>query len=416
MGRDSVNHLKEQRGVIVIVVALLIVVFIGAAALAIDVGHLFLVRNELQNSADAGCLAGARFLYGDDGMSVNENANQIAYQAAIANKSERVPVDVHWSGGNTGDVERGHWSFATRTFTPNESTQPVNLWDVSPEALDANPNFINAIRVMARRQDTPVTSFFAGVFGYEHFSLSTEAIAYIGFAGTLTPGEGDQPMVVCKESLLTNGQYTCSSGRMMSMGEQVPGQETGGWSDFTQDNPCFNGVNFRTMRSLVCGGGNPDPILLNQRVATDGGDIPGIFELVSACWVSATGKLDPWTLTLPVIECPGNTMDRCARFVGAVTVNIVWITGAEDDPTFSDAPWVMENPRTGATWFSSDSNGQARWDSFVQNFNLQNVDGSPTPYIKKSIYFLPGCNDHKPAGRTGGENFGILAKIPVLAR
>jgi uncharacterized membrane protein len=159
MGRDSVNHLKEQRGVIVIVVALLIVVFIGAAALAIDVGHLFLVRNELQNSADAGCLAGARFLYGDDGMSVNENANQIAYQAATANKSERVPVDVHWSGGNTGDVERGHWSFATRTFTPNESTQPVPLWDVSPEALDANPNFINAIRVMARRQDTPVTSF-----------------------------------------------------------------------------------------------------------------------------------------------------------------------------------------------------------------------------------------------------------------
>jgi hypothetical protein len=416
MGRDSVNHLKEQRGVIVIVVALLIVVFIGAAALAIDVGHLFLVRNELQNSADAGCLAGARFLYGDDGMSVNENANQIAYQAATANKSERVPVDVHWSGGNTGDVERGHWSFATRTFTPNESTQPVPLWDVSPEALDANPNFINAIRVMARRQDTPVTSFFAGIFGYEHFSLSTEAIAYIGFAGTLTPGEGDQPMAICKESLLTNGQFTCSSGRMMSMGEQVPGQETGGWSDFTQDNPCFNGVNFRTMRSLVCGGGNPDPILLNQRVATDGGDIAGIFELVTACWVSATGRLDPWTLTLPVIECPGNTMDRCARFVGAVTVNIVWITGAEDDPTFSDAPWVMENPRTGATWFSSDSDGQARWDSFVQNFNLQNVDGSPTPYGKKSIFFLPDCNDHKPAGRTGGENFGILAKIPVLAR
>ena len=69
MDRDSFDLFKEQRGVIVIVVALLILVFVGAAALAIDVGHLFLVRNELQNSADAGCLAGARFLYGDDGMS-----------------------------------------------------------------------------------------------------------------------------------------------------------------------------------------------------------------------------------------------------------------------------------------------------------------------------------------------------------
>ena len=411
MGRDSFNHRREQRGVIVIVVALLVVVFIGAAALAIDVGHLFLVRNELQNSADAGCLAGARFLYGDDGMSVNENANQIAYQAAIANKSERVPVDVHWSGGNTGDVERGHWCFATRTFTPNESTQPVNLWDVSPEALDANPNFINAIRVKTRRQDTPAASFFAGIFGYENFSLSTEAIAYIGFAGTLTPGEGDQPMAICKESLLTNGQYTCSIGRMINIGEQVAGQETGGWSDFSQDNPCLNGTNAQTVGSLVCGDGNPDPIILNQLIATSGGDIPVAFDLLRSCWVSATGRLDPWTLTLPVIECPGNTLDRCARVVGAVTINIVWITGAEDDPTYSDAPWVMEDPRDQTTWSSNDPDGQVRWNSFVQNFNL-----SPDLYSSRSVYFLPDCNDHKPTGRTGGENFGILAKIPVLAR
>ena len=137
----QLNLFREQRGVIAIVVALLFLGLIGVAALAIDVVHLFLVRNELQNAADAGSLAGARFLYQDDGMSVNENANQIAYQAAVANGSEGSPVDVNWSGGNSGDVERGHWSFATRTFTPNESLQPAPLWDVTLRRIGCECRF-----------------------------------------------------------------------------------------------------------------------------------------------------------------------------------------------------------------------------------------------------------------------------------
>ena len=30
------------------------------------------------------------------------------------------------------------------------------------------------------------------------------------------------------------------------------------------------------------------------------------------------------------------------------------------------------------------------------------------------MYYLPDCTPHEPTGTTGGENFGILAKIPVL--
>jgi uncharacterized protein (DUF1684 family) len=35
-------------------------------------------------------------------------------------------------------------------------------------------------------------------------------------------------------------------------------------------------------------------------------------------------------------------------------------------------------------------------------------------YQQKTIFFLPTCEDHIPQGVTGGENFGILAEIPVL--
>jgi hypothetical protein len=416
MALDFFKPLEEQRGVTVIVVALLILVFIGVAALAIDLGHLFIVRNELQNAADAGCLAGARFLYYEDGTAINENANQIAHDAAIANKSDRNPVEVVWSGGNEGDVERGHWSFATKTFIPNPSVQPPDLGEMSNEDLDNDLNFINAIKVKTRRQDTPSSSFFARIFGYENFSLSKEAIAYIGFAGTLAPGEADQPIAVCKESLLTNDQYTCSTGRMITNHEVVAGLESGGWTDFNQDSPCLTGTNSETVRSLICGGGNPEPIILGQPIAVYGGYIQNAHGMLRNCWQMLTGETQPWTLTLPVIECPENNVNSCETMVGAVTVNIVWVTPWEDDPSYIFAPWQMVNPRTGTTWSSNDPDGQVRWNSFVQDFNLKRVDGNPVPYQRRGVYFLPDCNTHQPRGRTGGENFGILAKIPVLTR
>ena len=406
MNLDLFNPFREERGVILIMVALLILVFIGVAALAIDIGHLFVVRNELQNAADAGCLAGARFLYDEDG-TVNGGANQIAYQAAHANKSEKAFVDVHWSVGNEGDVERGHWSFAAKTFTPNPFTELANLGGMSNEDLDNDTNFINAIRVKTRRQDTPAASFFARIFGYENFSLSTEAIAYIGFAGTLAPGEASQPIAICKEALLVDDKYTCVIGRRVSLGWESE-REIGGWTDFSQDDPCTTGTNTSTVTSLVCNGGNPDPIILNQLIATNPNHISSALNELIKCWGART---QPWPLTLPVIECENN-LDRCARVVGAVVVKILWITGETDDPSddpCSEAPWAM------GSWSSNNPNGCERWNSFVQYFNLQ-LDGSPAPYQKKAIYFLPDCNYHKPKGRTGGENFGIMAKIPVLAK
>ena len=40
-------------------VALIMVVLIGFIGMAVDVGHFYVVKSELQNAADAGALAGA---------------------------------------------------------------------------------------------------------------------------------------------------------------------------------------------------------------------------------------------------------------------------------------------------------------------------------------------------------------------
>ena len=49
--------LRDQRGASAVLIALLLVVLLGIAALAIDLGYLYVTRYELQNVADSAALA-----------------------------------------------------------------------------------------------------------------------------------------------------------------------------------------------------------------------------------------------------------------------------------------------------------------------------------------------------------------------
>ena len=87
--QDSIDN---QNGSFAIMTGILIFIFIGMAALAIDIGHIAVVKNELQNAADAGALAGANVLYIDEGKTINPNANQVGRDAAIKNRSQKIPA------------------------------------------------------------------------------------------------------------------------------------------------------------------------------------------------------------------------------------------------------------------------------------------------------------------------------------
>jgi Flp pilus assembly protein TadG len=416
-GLGLISRLKNKRGAVAVIVAILLAVLIGFTALSVDVGHLYVVHNELQNAADAGALAGARVLYNGSGTEINTGANDIAYNAAVANMSESLAVEVNL---DAGDVQRGHWSFATSTFTPNDSTDVVDLFGTTTEELDLDLNFINAVRVICRRETAPAASYFARIFGYLGFIRQDKAVAYIGFAGTLSPGEVDQPIAICEESILNDDdEYDCSVGRMINSGQNIETSNTGGWANLDTTD-CSGGTNSNEVNSLVCGAGNPDPLDVGETMGTSGGEIQSAFNSLISCWedyVDAnTGTDQLWNLSLPVISCPSNNVNPCSELKGAVNLNIVWITGAGEDPSYLDVP------TSHAGWVApvgSELDGVQRWLSFSEYFNLENVDGVPddgifAPYAKKSIYFLPDCTEHELKGVTGGQNFGVLAKIPVL--
>ncbi|MDI5934004.1 TadG family pilus assembly protein [Halomonas kalidii] len=413
----------RQGGVSIVLVTLALFMLLAFTALSVDGGNLLVAKNELHNAADAGSLAGARFLYVKDGSWVNDgtrpfdpddpgdpfkSAEARATEAAEANNSQNSSAEVL-------SAQRGHWSFADRTFTPNHySLEPVDLFEESTEDLDLNPNFINAVEVVTARQQTQVEAFFGRVLGFEGYDVVARSVAYIGFAGTLRPEDVDQPIALCKQALQDpDGNFSCNLGRFIPDGDQ-----TGGWTNFEHDQ---NGAtNANELRDLVEGDGNENEMYFGEDIATNNGQVQSAFQAFYDRWVDETSRETTWTLTLPVIDCedgvaPGN------RLVGTVTVHIVWaVSNAQENKIDEFAPERMgleadaEGVEWPGDWENASTDGETRWDDFVDHFSLRGEDDTPADWRKMSIYFLPSCDYHEPKGQTGGENFGILARIPVL--
>lgn len=414
----------RQGGVSIVLVALALFMLLAFTALAVDGGNLYVARNELHNAADAGALAGARFLYVEDGSQVNDgtqpydgvnykSANAWATEAAQSNDSQNESVEVV-------SVQRGHWSFTDRKFTYNPSKDPVDLAGKTTQELDLDPNFINAVEVVTARDQTPVEAFFGRIMGFEGYDVSARSVAYLGFAGALRPEDVDQPIAMCRQALLGNdGSYDCNVGRFIPEGDQ-----TGGWTNFDHDDT--GSASNNEVSPLVCGDGNPDELYFGEDIGTNNGQIEDAYKKFYDCWVEKSSQREPWSMTLPVVDCDGG-LSPSNPLVGAVELNVIWVTASpvsKIDNLPSDknpgAPTEMLIPPADAdspspgTWSSSDPDGMNRWNSFVDQFNLREPDGAFAEWHDKTIYFLPSCTVHEPKGNTGGENFGILARIPVL--
>jgi hypothetical protein len=166
-GRD------RQSGAVAVLIGILLIPLMSLASLAIDVGYLYAVRNELQNIADAAALAGARKLGNIyQGLSQEEQNNYDFTGDLDAIKDVAIEVADRNKAGNQqlllapADVVVGRWD-QWKTLEP---------WSTKP------PNLImsDAVNVVTRKDNTsngPVLTFFARVFGINTVSLRATATA-----------------------------------------------------------------------------------------------------------------------------------------------------------------------------------------------------------------------------------------------
>ncbi|MGO9336878.1 MAG: pilus assembly protein TadG-related protein [Terracidiphilus sp.] len=79
--------LIDQRGQMIPWVALGMVAFLGVAGLSIDVGHAYVVRGQLQNTANASALAAAGLVYTSQSQSVNTTTQADQYSAGSGDEN-----------------------------------------------------------------------------------------------------------------------------------------------------------------------------------------------------------------------------------------------------------------------------------------------------------------------------------------
>jgi Flp pilus assembly protein TadG len=170
-----------EKGAVAPIVALGLLAFVGFMALGIDLGQLYMVRNELQNVADAAALAAVKQLIQGSGGSTATidcvGAVQAAKDCAKKNYSLGVTDGIKITDA---DVSIGLFDLNTKTFSAD---------GCPATAVPPNNTQVNAVRVRVHRDGTEsnpkVATFFGNIMGAGKEQEShVEAVACMGLAGT----------------------------------------------------------------------------------------------------------------------------------------------------------------------------------------------------------------------------------------
>jgi len=162
------KHPDGQRGVVLIMFALVLIVLLGLTALAIDVARMNLTKVELQNAADAAALGGAGSLVNpslsDYDWDTAEQEGLVVAQQNIVN------------GKNIQDgavVESGYWNLETPSFG-------FRVHGTGSPATGEVPAVRATVTLANGQTDGPLKLFFAPFLGFNESSLQATAIAVIG--------------------------------------------------------------------------------------------------------------------------------------------------------------------------------------------------------------------------------------------
>ncbi|MBI5710591.1 MAG: hypothetical protein HZC42_09860 [Candidatus Eisenbacteria bacterium] len=144
---------RDQRGVVILWMAFLILTLLGCVALGVDVAKLMATRSQLQNAADAAALAGASALDPATYTIQPGLAKQRAFYTAGQNKAYEMV------------------------------TTPVQLDTANDVFVD---NVAHTVRVIVRREaGAPIISHFAQVVGWTSMQARAEATARVDSAGSV---------------------------------------------------------------------------------------------------------------------------------------------------------------------------------------------------------------------------------------
>lgn len=178
------NVLSDERGQTLPFVALLMTAMLGFSGLVVDVGRAYVVRGELQNSANAAALAASGFVYDSNSSSVNSTSMANQYSSS--------------SGGSNVYSSLG-------TVNTSVKTRCVNM--LMPSGTTCSSS--SAANAVVVNSNTTINTFFMALFGVKTLAVNATATASMqGYA---------QPWNVAivldaTDSMVSSTDSNCTSG------------------------------------------------------------------------------------------------------------------------------------------------------------------------------------------------------------
>jgi Flp pilus assembly protein TadG len=333
-GMERPALICSERGAVAVMVAITLPVLLGFAALSIDIGQALVAKNELQDVADAGALAGARrlgvtYAGGPGGtpppMTVQEQQNfTLTDPSQIRNSAKEVAALNYAAGASItlldSDIQIGQWNGVTKTFTAT-NTLP------------------NAVRVTARRDgsaNSPISTFLANMWGINSLSLSASATASLTPLGTTNPGELNAPFGISDNM----GTWpNCGSSIQFS---PTP-SSCAGWTTF--DRSPFNTPNLRAVMDGLETGTSPASVAGQTYLQFGGGQLGSIADPLHDLLVAreqagnaqintnSSGSWWTWDVLMPVYQESGSACSNPTGMLLVVgyaraTLNVYWLNNS----------------------------------------------------------------------------------------
>jgi Flp pilus assembly protein TadG len=315
MGNHRSTILLNEKGVVLVYVAILLVVFLGIAALAVDVGYVMVSKNELQTAADAAALAGARQLgenYKDNLSPLSTNVIGVAQDTASLNQATKQNL----LAGNVV-ASLGIWN-------------PIEIQNNVP--FPSGATYPNAVKASVKRNPgTPsgaVGTFFAQIFKLIDPSSSDTVNVEATACATITGPCEEKPTIPLG---IGKGWFDIHPGDGAACGPIIRLNDTtdscAGWTNLSTQK--FKQAQVSDMLT----GKTPMPSVgAGSIVEFGGGTVTGLLEDLEALFLKmkdSDGDGDPagWTTSVVVYdESCGQNPNKPYEILGFARLKITKVT------------------------------------------------------------------------------------------
>lgn len=304
----KIKLIKDQKGITLVVVAILIVVLVFFVGLAIDIGYMYVTKGQLQNAADSAALGGATCLEPDIQFPSSAcpeltaapptgpvqtladprvaAAKSAAVNLAAKNKAAGIAVTIDNSGNtlsDSNDVTVGFWNGTTYT----ESGTPINAIQVRPRRTASSPG-------------GQVQVFFGKVLALLPGSKDWSLMSALATATAGLPPRGTVFLSFCTQAcpagpLPPPGYLAFSTGPTQS---NFP--TAFAWTTFLQNPSSANALS----TNFICKGTPNDPVCNLSIYSTMGGDTSVLRNFASLFYDPAVDAAHKQTTTVTISNGP----------------------------------------------------------------------------------------------------------------